>query len=243
MAQNDNREQKRRFYGRAGKMAIRDWPADERPREKLLQRGAESLTDAELLAIFLRIGVAGKSAVDLARELLDRFGGLSRLCLADYQQLCDAPGLGPAKYAQLKAVMEMARRVLREDVQNGDALTSPDTVRRYLSLLLKDKPHEEFWAVFLDTQNRVIQSEMLFRGTLSQTSVYPREVVKRTLTHNAAGIILAHNHPSGAAEPSQADKLLTHALKEALALVEVRVLDHFVVAGARGLSFAEAGLL
>lgn len=224
-------------------MAIRDWPADERPREKLLERGAESLTDAELLAIFLRTGVTGKSAVDLSRELLDRFGGLSKLCLADQRQICDAPGLGPAKYAQLKAVMEMARRALKEDMQSGDALTSPGAVRRYLRLLLKDKPHEEFWAVFLDAQNRVTQAEMLFRGTLTQTSVYPREVVKRAMSHNAAGIILAHNHPSGVAEPSQADRLLTQTLKQALALVDVRVLDHFVVAGAGGVSFAEAGLL
>ena len=224
-------------------MAIRDWPADERPREKLLERGAESLTDAELLAIFLRTGVTGKSAVDLSRELLDRFGGLSKLCLANQQQICDAPGLGPAKYAQLKAVMEMARRALKEDMQRGDALTSPGAVRRYLSLLLKDKPHEEFWAVFLDAQNRVTQAEMLFRGTLTQTSVHPREVIKRTLAHNAAGVILAHNHPSGVAEPSQADRLLTQTLKQALALVDVRVLDHFVVAGAGGMSFAESGLL
>jgi DNA repair protein RadC len=179
----------------------------------------------------------------LSRELLDRFGGLSKLCLADQRQICDAPGLGPAKYAQLKAVMEMARRALKEDMQSGDALTSPGAVRRYLSLLLKDKPHEEFWAVFLDAQNRVTQAEMLFRGTLTQTSVYPREVVKRAMAHNAAGIILAHNHPSGVAEPSQADRLLTQTLKQALALVDVRVLDHFVVAGAGGVSFAEAGLL
>ncbi|NWG38647.1 MAG: DNA repair protein RadC [Hydrogenophilaceae bacterium] len=224
-------------------MAIRDWPADARPREKLLERGAESLSDAELLAIFLRTGVTGKSAVDMARELLERFGGLSKLCLASQQEICDAPGLGPAKYAQLKAVMEMARRALVEDMKNGDALSSPGAVRRYLRLLLKDKPHEEFWAVFLDAQNRVILAEMLFRGTLTQTSVYPREVVKRTLALNAAGIILAHNHPSGVAEPSPADRLLTQTLKQALALVDVRVLDHFVVAGAGGMSFAEAGLL
>lgn len=224
-------------------MAIRDWPADERPREKLLERGEAALTDAELLAIFLRTGVTGKSAVDLARELLDRFGGLSRLCLASLDQICEAPGLGPAKYAQLKAVMEMARRALKEDMHQGDALSSPATVRRYLSLLLKDKPHEEFWAVFVDAQNRVTQAEMLFRGTLSQTSVYPREVLKRALEVNAAGIILAHNHPSGVAEPSQSDRLLTQTLKQALALVDVRVLDHFVVAGANGVSFAEMGWL
>jgi DNA repair protein RadC len=224
-------------------MAIRDWPADERPREKLLERGADSLTDAELLALFLRTGVTGKSAVDLARELLDRFGGLSRLCLADLEQICDAPGLGPAKYAQLKAVMEMARRALKEDMQSGDALSSPAAVRSYLSLLLKDKPHEEFWAVFLDAQNRTIQAEMLFRGTLTQTSVYPREVVKRALYHNAAALIFAHNHPSGIAEPSRSDEALTGALKQALALVDVKVLDHFVIGAGTAMSFAERGLL
>ena len=224
-------------------MSIRDWPADERPREKLLERGESALTDAELLAIFLRTGVTGKSAVDLARELLDGFGGLSKLCLADFDAICAAPGLGPAKYAQLKAVMEMARRVLKEDMQQGDALGSPAAVRSYLALLMKDKPHEEFWGVFLDAQNRVTQAEMLFRGTLTQTSVYPREVVKRALALNAAGIILAHNHPSGVAEPSQADRLLTQSLKQALAMVDVRVLDHFIVAGTAGVSFAEAGWL
>ena len=224
-------------------MGIKDWPADERPREKLLERGAHSLSDAELLALFLRTGVAGKSAVELARELLDRFGGLSRLCLANRDEICEAPGLGPAKYAQLKAVMEMAARALKEDMKSGDALSSPAAVRSYLSLLLKDKPHEEFWAVFLDAQNRAIQAEMLFRGTLTQTSVYPREVVKRALSHNAAAVILAHNHPSGVAEPSQSDRLLTDALKQALALIDVRVLDHFIVAGAGCLSFAEHGML
>ncbi len=224
-------------------MSIRDWPADERPREKLLERGEAALTDAELLAIFLRTGVTGKSAVDLARELLDRFGGLSRLCMADIESICAAPGLGSAKYAQLKAVMEMARRVLKEDMQQGDVLNSPAAVRNYLSLLLKDKPHEEFWVVFVDAQNRVIQAEMLFRGTLNQTSVYPRVVLKRALEVNAASLILAHNHPSGVAEPSQADRLLTQTLKQALALVDVRVLDHFIVAGSAGISFAEMGML
>ncbi len=224
-------------------MAIRDWPADERPREKLLERGEAALSDAELLAIFLRTGVTGKSAVDLARELLDRFGGLSRLCQANQAQICAAPGLGPAKYAQLRAVMEMARRALKEDMHNGDALGSPDAVRRYLRLLLKDKPHEEFWAVFVDAQNRVTQAEMLFRGTLSQTSVYPREVVIRALALNAASVVLAHNHPSGAARPSRADEVLTQTLKSALALVDVRVLDHFVVTSTQAVSMAELGLL
>lgn len=224
-------------------MAIRDWPADERPREKLLERGARALTHAELLAIFLRTGVAGKSAVDLARELLERFGSLSRLCSAERTEVCAAPGLGLAKYAQLQAVMEMARRALAEQMQHGDVLSSPMAVRDYLRFTLKERPYEVFAAVFLDAQNRVIGLEELFRGTLTQTSVYPREVVKRALAHNAAALILAHNHPSGVAEASQADRLLTQQLKQALSLVDVRVLDHFIVAGTQFLSFAESGLL
>jgi len=224
-------------------LAIRDWPADERPREKLLERGAQALTHAELLAIFLRTGVAGKSAVDLARELLERFGSLSRLCSAEQTEVCAAPGLGQAKYAQLQAVMEMARRALAEQMQHGDVLSSPAAVRDYLRFTLKERSYEVFAAVFLDAQNRVIGLEELFRGTLTQTSVYPREVVKRALAHNAAALILAHNHPSGVAEASQADRLLTQQLKQALGLVDVRVLDHFIVAGAQILSFAESGLL
>jgi DNA repair protein RadC len=224
-------------------LGIRDWPADARPREKLLERGAQSLTDAELLAIFLRTGVAGKSAVDLARELLERFGSLSLLCLAERNDVCAAPGLGLAKYAQLQAVVEMSRRALAEQMQQQDALSSPRAVRDYLRLTLKDRPYEVFAAVFLDAQNQVIGLEELFRGTLTQTSVYPREVVKRALAHNAASLILAHNHPSGVAEASQADRLLTQQLKQALSLVDVRILDHFIVAGPKAYSFAESGLL
>ena len=224
-------------------MGINDWPADARPREKLLQRGGQALTDAELLAIFLRTGLPGKSAVDLARELLGTFGGLAAICQANLDGFCAAPGLGPAKYAQLQAVLEMARRVLAEDIQRGDALASPAQVADYLRLLLKHKSHEVFGVVFLDAQNRVIAWEELFRGTLTQTSVYPREIVRGALGCNAAGVIFAHNHPSGVAEPSRADEMLTRQLKEALALVDVRVLDHFIVAGSRVLSFAERGLL
>jgi DNA repair protein RadC len=224
-------------------MAIRDWPADTRPREKLLRQGAAALTDAELVAVFLRTGVVGKSAVDLGRELLERFGGLGALCRADRQSACAAPGVGEAKYALLQAVMEMARRTLDEAMKRGDALDSPDAVRNYLRLMLGSKPNEVFWCVFLDAQNRVIAAEELFRGTLTQTSVYPREVVKRALFHNAAALILAHNHPSGVAESSQADRQLTRHLAEALALVDVRVLDHFIVAGASSLSFRESGQL
>lgn len=225
-------------------MAITDWPASERPRERLIEQGAHVLSDAELLAIFLRTGMNGKSAVDLARELLTRFGGLNDLFAATLDEFCAVPGMGPAKYAQMQAVMEMARRALDERVAREDVLGSPQAVRDYLRLKLQGREHEVFVAVFLDTQNRVIALEELFRGSLKETSVYPREVVKRALHHNAAGVILAHNHPSGVAEPSRADEALTRALKDALALVEVRVLDHFIVAaGAGGVSFAERGLL
>ena len=224
-------------------MAITDWPEFERPREKLLQKGAASLSDAELLAIFLRTGVTGKSAVDLARELLTRFGNLTKMFAASEASFCEVHGMGPAKYVQLQAVLEMSRRALKEEMQHGDALNSPRAVRDYLQLLLGGRQQEVFLVLFLDTQHRVIASEELFHGTLSQTSVYPREVVKRALAHNAAAVILAHNHPSGVAEPSQADQFLTNALKQALGLVDVRVLDHFVVAVGQTLSFAEKGLI
>ena len=224
-------------------MSITDWPAGERPREKLLERGAAALSDAELLAIFLRTGVVGKSAVDLARELVQQFGTLTNLFAAREEEFCAIHGMGQAKYVQLQAVLEMSRRALQEEMQSGDALNSPRAVREYLQLLLRTRQQEVFIALFLDAQHRVIASEELFQGTLTQTSVYPREVVKRALHHNAAAVILAHNHPSGVAEPSQSDQLLTDALKQALQLVDVRVLDHFIVAGAGCLSFAEKGLL
>ncbi|MFA6120049.1 MAG: DNA repair protein RadC [Sideroxydans sp.] len=224
-------------------MSITDWPAGERPREKLLERGASALSDAELLAIFLRTGVVGKSAVDLARELLERFGNLTQLIAASEKEFCEIHGLGQAKYVQLQAAVEISRRALQEEMKLGDALNSPRAVREYLQLLLRARQQEVFVALFLDAQHRVIATEELFHGTLTQTSVYPREVVKRALYHNAAAIIFAHNHPSGVAEPSQSDQLLTDALKQALALVDVRVLDHFIVAGAGCLSFAEKGLM
>jgi DNA repair protein RadC len=224
-------------------VSINDWPAGERPREKLLQRGAPALSDAELLAIFLRTGVTGKSAVDLARELLTRFGSLTQLFAATETDFCAVHGMGQAKFVQLQAVLEMSRRALKEELQRGDALNSPRAVRDYLQLLLGGRHQEVFLVLFLDTQHRVIASEELFHGTLSQTSVYPRDVVKRALAHNAAAVILAHNHPSGVAEPSQSDQLLTDALKQALSLVDVRVLDHFVVAVGQTLSFAEKGLI
>ncbi len=224
-------------------MAITDWPEGERPREKLLSRGAASLSDAELLAIFLRTGVAGKTAVDLARELLTRSGSLTRLFAAGEADFCAVHGMGQAKFVQLQAVLEMSRRALKEELHRGDALNSPRVVRDYLQLLLGGRHQEVFLVLFLDTQHRVIASEELFHGTLSQTSVYPREVVKRALGHNAAAVILAHNHPSGVAEPSQSDQLLTDALKQALSLVDVRVLDHFIVAMGQAMSFAEKGLI
>ncbi len=224
-------------------MAITDWPEGDRPREKLLQRGAVALSDAELLAIFLRVGVAGKSAVDLARDLLQHFGGLTRLFNAGQAEFSAFPGMGPAKYAQLQAVLEMARRALGEVMKQGDALNSPRAVRDYLRLLLGGRRHEVFMVLFLDAQNHVLASEEMFRGTLTQTSVYPREIVIQALRHNAAGVILAHNHPSGVAEASQADRWLTDQLKTALGLVDVRIIDHFIVAGNEGLSFCERGWL
>lgn len=224
-------------------MSIADWPADDRPREKLLAKGAAALSDAELVAIFLRTGVRGKSAVDLARDVVGRFGSLSGLCAADQKSFCDMRGLGVAKYVQLQAALEMAQRALGEKLKQGAALDSPTAVRDFLRLRLHGLAHEVFVGVFLDARHRVLGVEDLFRGTLMQTSVYPREVVKRALAHNAAAIIFAHNHPSGVAEPSRADELLTANLKRALALVDVKVLDHFVVGADSTLSFAERGLL
>ena len=223
-------------------MTITEWPVEERPRERLLSLGAAALSDAELIAVFLRTGVRGKSALDLARELLSRCGGLSGL-LGGGRAAAGVSGLGPAKAAQLAAVLEVARRCLCEELRGGSALASPAAVRDYLRLALGAREHEVFAALFLDAQHRVLRIEELFRGTLTQTSVYPREVVKAALAGNAAAVIFAHNHPSGVAQPSQADELLTRQLKEALALVDVKVLDHFIVAGNQCLSFAERGLL
>ena len=224
-------------------MAITDWPADERPREKLLERGAESLSNAELLAIFLRTGVPGKSAVDLARDLLVTFDGLTGLMGADERRFCDVKGLGPAKYAQLKAVMELSRRYLLTRVADQDVLTSPEATRDYLKLKLYGLPQEVFACLYLDNRHRVIRYEELFRGTIDGSSVHPREVVRRVLETNAAAVIFAHNHPSGVAEPSQADLHITQRLKEALALIEVRVLDHLIIGDGQGTSLAERGLL
>lgn len=223
-------------------MRITDWPASERPREKLLAQGPEALSDAELLAIFLRTGVTGFTAVDLARDLLNRFGGLRPLLQADIKDFCSARGLGEAKYAQLQAVLEMGRRHLSESLKRGDAITSPEHTRRYLAARLRDYPFEVFACVFLDNRHRVLAFEELFRGTIDGASVHPREVVRRALHHNAAALILAHNHPSGIAEPSRADQSITERLRDALGLVDVRVLDHIIV-GDELVSFAERGLI
>lgn len=224
-------------------MPITSWPKAERPREKLLSRGPAALSDAELLAIFLRTGVAGKTAVDLARDLLSRFGSLRGLLSAPEKTFCEAPGLGVAKFTQLQAVLEMNQRYLAENMKRGQALTSTADTRAFLSARLRDRPHETFCCLFLDTRHRVLAFEELFRGTLDGAAVYPREVVKQALAHNAAAVILAHNHPSGVAEPSRADKVLTQRLKDALALVDIRVLDHLVVGDGEITSFAECGLL
>ena len=224
-------------------MTIKDWPAEDRPREKLLLRGSASLTDAELLAIFLRTGTIGKTAVDLARDLLTNFGSLKALLDADQEHFCLAHGLGSAKYAQLQAVMEMAKRHFKEIIQRGNALTSPEITRAYLSAQLRGYSYEVFACLFLDNQHRVIQLDELFRGTIDGASVYPREVVKQALHHNAAAVIFAHNHPSGVTEPSQADKQITEKLKKDLDLFDIRVLDHFIIGDGEPYSFAEHGLI
>lgn len=224
-------------------MSIKDWPADERPREKLLARGAGALSDAELLAIFLRTGIPGKSAVALARELLSGFGGLRPLLEAELATFCTGAGLGPAKYVQLQAVMEMARRVLEATLARGDALTSAAHTRTYLTAKLRHHPHEVFACLFLDNRHRVIAFEELFRGTIDGAAVPPREVVRACLRHNAAAVILAHNHPSGVAEPSEADRALTAELRQALGLVGVRVLDHLVIGSGSAVSLAQRGLM
>src|SRR6266436_6648644 len=223
-------------------MRISDWPLAERPRERLLAKGAAALSDAELVAVLLRSGVRGKSAVDLARDLLTRYDGVTHMLEAG-AELETMKGLGPAKRAQFAAAIELARRSLQEKLKQSVALTSPGAVRDYLRLRLASRKEEAFVCIWLDAQHRAIDIEEPFRGTLTQTSVYPREIVKAALRINAAAVIFAHNHPSGVAQPSQADELLTRNLKEALSLVDVKVLDHFIVAGTSCLSFAERGLL
>ena len=222
-------------------MPITDWPIQERPREKLLNRGAAALSDAELLAIFLRTGIPGKTAVDLARDLLLEFSGLRGLLTAQRDQFCRQVGLGPAKYAQLQAVLEMGKRHLQATLVRDEALTDPSRTRHYLSARLRDHAFEVFACLFLDNRHRVIHFEELFRGTINGASVHPREVVRQTLEHNAAAVIFAHNHPSGIAEPSEADRRLTRRLQDALALIDVRVLDHIVIGDGECVAFSERG--
>lgn len=222
-------------------MSIAHWPEAERPRERLLALGAAQLSDAELLAIFLRTGIKGCSAVDLARRLIGHFGSLSALFAASERAFAALPGMGSAKYAQLMAVQELSRRALAESLALTDALSSPQAVRDYLRLSIGRREVEVFVALFLSAQHRVIAVEEVFHGTLAETRVYPRELVRRALQHNAAALIVAHNHPSGSPEASQADLALTDTLKQACALVDIRVVDHFVVTAGGTVSFAERG--
>lgn len=224
-------------------MSLRDWPEPQRPREKLLTLGAEALSDAELLALMLRTGTRGRNAVQFGQDLLNTFGGVLGLFSASAKTLQSVKGLGPAKAVQMLALRELAKRMLSGEMRAGTVLSNPSSVRDYLRLTLQARPREVFAIVFLDVRNRVLGVEELFEGTLTQTSVYPREVVRRALDYNAAAVILAHNHPSGVADPSRADEQLTAVLRDALALVDIRVLDHLVVAGSELLSFAERGLL
>jgi DNA repair protein RadC len=227
-------------------MPLKDLPPDARPREKLLARGPGALSDAELLALLLRTGLAGKGVLQLAQELLNAktgFGGMAGLLHATADDLQRIKGLGPAKRAELVAVLELARRAMAEQLKERAALDTPEAVKHYLQLHLGAKKHEVFAVLFLDSQHRLLALEELFRGTLTQTSVYPREVVLRALHHHAAAVVLAHNHPSGTVLPSRADEALTQALKAALALVDVRVLDHVIVAPGQALSMAEQGLV
>ena len=224
-------------------MLLKDLPQEARPREKLLSRGAAALSDAELLALLLRSGIRGKNVLQLAQELVDRFGGVAGLLHMPAEALMTVKGLGPAKRAELVAVLELARRALVQQLTQKPLFNTPQAVRDYLQLQLGGLHHEVFAVLFLDSQHRLIALEEMFRGTLTQTSVYPREVVKQALTLNASSVVLAHNHPSGTAQPSRADEALTHTLKAALALVDVRVLDHFVVTASQAVSMAELGLV
>ncbi len=236
-------------------MSIRHWPRTERPREKLLERGPHILSDAELLAVLIGCGRKGLSAVELARALIAAFGSLRELLSADRTRWVQEPaggagfgvprfaGIGPARYATLQAALELTRRHYRETLQAGPPLHAPDATRKFLLAQLRDRRHEVFCCLYLDSRHRLIAFEELFRGTIDGANVYPREVVKQALAHNAAAVILAHNHPSGVAEPSHADELITRRLGEALQLVEIRVLDHFIVGDGQCYSFSEAGLL
>lgn len=224
-------------------MLLKDLPQDARPREKLLARGPGALSDAELLALLLRTGLPGKNALQMGQELLSTFGGVSGLLSTPAEALKKIKGLGPAKRAEMVAVLELARRALASQLQEKPLFGNPQAIRDYLQLQLGSREHEVFAVLFLDTQHRLIVLEEMFRGTLAQTSVYPREVVVRALALNAASVVLAHNHPSGSAQASRADELITQTLKAALALVDVRVLDHFIVTRSEAVSMAELGLM
>ena len=224
-------------------MPIHDWPEDERPREKLLKRGASALSDAELLAIFLRTGTKGRTAIDLGRDLLNRFEGLRGILMSGPDSLGEVKGVGVAKYAQFQAALELGRRYLKQTLEEQSAMKDTRVAKDYLKAQLRDVPHEVFACLYLDNQHRVIHFEELFRGTIDSASVHPREVVKRGLQTNAAAMIVAHNHPSGWAEPSSADIDLTKRLKSSLALVDIRLVDHILVAEGEPYSFAEHGCL
>jgi DNA repair protein RadC len=224
-------------------MAIREWPKLERPREKLLERGPEALSDSELVAVLLGSGVRGSSALDLARRLIARFGSIRKLLRADRKECLSQLGVGPARYALLRAALELARRHHLDALRVGPAVGSAQATREFLLAQLRDRPYEVFCCLHLDSRHRLISFEELFRGTLDSASVHPREVIRQVMAHNSAALILAHNHPSGVAEPSRADELITQRLRDSLALVDVRVLDHFVVGDGTCLSFAESGLL
>ncbi len=224
-------------------MAITEWPMAERPREKLLQQGAQSLSDAELLAIFIRTGVRGKTAVDVGRDLINEFGGLRKILTADKKSICSVLGFGPAKYALLQAALELGRRFLDEKLKRGGALTNPKQVSEYLIHRLRDQQREVFAIIYLDNRHQVIEYEELFYGTLNGATVHPREVVKSVLFHNAAAVIIAHNHPSGIAEPSQSDTAITLKLQEALQLIDVKLLDHLVIGDGEFVSLSDRGLI
>lgn len=223
-------------------LSVRDWPAEEQPRNKVLNQDASVLSDAELLAIFIRSGYQGQTSVDVARALLHKFGSLRGVFNAEQHELCSVKGIGAAKYAELKAVLEILNRYLSEKLQRGEILEDPETVRHYLSLKLRDRKSEVFAVIFLDSRHHIITYEEMFYGTINSASVHPREIVRAALKHNAAAVILSHNHPSGIAEPSQSDERITKRLRETLALIDVKVLDHFIV-GDNIVSFCERGLL
>lgn len=224
-------------------MSIQDWPKSEQPREKLLLMGATALSDAELLAIFLRTGVAGKSAVGLSRDLINQYGGIRPLLNADLKTFCTTKGLGKTKFVQMQAALEISKRYLNEQLKRGDALTNPDETRRYFKSKLRDQAHEVFACLFLDAANRVIQYEELFFGSINSTAVHPRQVLKRALFHNANAVIVAHNHPSGISNPSSADQAITRRLKDALELVDIRLLDHLIIGDGATCSMAELGMI